>query len=138
MGRCASAPASCAAAWASAAGRNLYLPRAGEFIGYWRLRDWLRLLGLRGRGRPLRLLAAAAAHDKLAGALRLDGPRGRPLVAGAGCGVFLVAVKRVRGMRLVGLARSETPQGRMAAPRRLVANRASAMAAPVPTAELES
>jgi hypothetical protein len=22
-----------------------YLPRAGEFIGYWRLRDWLRLLG---------------------------------------------------------------------------------------------
>ena len=26
-------------------GQNLYLPRAGEFIGYWRLRDWLRLLG---------------------------------------------------------------------------------------------
>jgi SAM-dependent methyltransferase len=23
-------------------GQNLYLPRAGEFIGYWRLRDWLR------------------------------------------------------------------------------------------------
>jgi SAM-dependent methyltransferase len=24
---------------------KLYLPREGEFIGYWRLRDWLRLLG---------------------------------------------------------------------------------------------
>jgi SAM-dependent methyltransferase len=24
---------------------ELFLPKAGEFIGYWRLRDWLRLLG---------------------------------------------------------------------------------------------
>ncbi len=28
----------------------LYLPRAGEFIGYWRLRDWLRLLGFELEG----------------------------------------------------------------------------------------
>ncbi|MDN8771506.1 hypothetical protein Q0M81_13470, partial [Staphylococcus aureus] len=26
-------------------GQSLYLPRAGDFIGYRRLRDWLRLLG---------------------------------------------------------------------------------------------
>ena len=25
--------------------QNLYLPSGGDFIGYWRLRDWLRLLG---------------------------------------------------------------------------------------------
>ena len=25
-------------------GQSLYLPSSGEFIGYWRLRDWLRLL----------------------------------------------------------------------------------------------
>ena len=31
----------CCGAWALA---NPYLPDRGEFIGYWRLRDWLRLL----------------------------------------------------------------------------------------------
>jgi SAM-dependent methyltransferase len=42
---------------------------------------------LRPRRRPVRLLAAAAEHRALAGALRLDGPRRRALVAGAGRGL---------------------------------------------------
>ena len=42
-GACASAAATRAALSAWRAG-PLFLPRAGEFLGYWRLRDWLRLL----------------------------------------------------------------------------------------------
>ncbi|MET0335946.1 MAG: methyltransferase domain-containing protein, partial [Rhizobacter sp.] len=29
-----------------ARGKSLYMPSEGEFLGYWRLRDWLRLLSL--------------------------------------------------------------------------------------------
>ena len=64
---------------------GLYLPRAGEFIGYWRLRDWLRLLGF---GRAFRLLAPALPKPEVAGPFRLDGPPRRPLVARAGQRVF--------------------------------------------------
>jgi SAM-dependent methyltransferase len=100
----------------------LYLPSAGEFIGYRRVRDWLRLLGFEvERGRfgcwrpPLRSEAGLARF----GWMEAAGARGWP-VLGA---VYMVeAVKRVRGMRLVGLARRQklTPR---AAPA-VVANRA--------------
>ena len=86
-------------------GGSLYLPSAGEMIGYGRVRDWLRLLGFEvERGRfgcwrpPLRSDAGLARF----GWLESAGACGWP-VLGA---VYLVeAVKRVRGMRLVGLAR---------------------------------
>ena len=87
--------------------QRLYLPRAGEFIGYWRLRDWLRLLGFEVEaGRfgcwrpPLRSdkwLQRFAWMDRI-------GDRWWPVL---GAVYFLVAVKRVRGMRLVGLVRNE-------------------------------
>lgn len=81
---------------------GLYLPQQGEFIGYWRLRDWLRLLsfevesGRFGCYRP----AVSDAHwlerfkwmDKV-------GARWWPIL---GAVYFLVATKRVRGMRLLG------------------------------------
>lgn len=99
----------------------LYLPNAGELIGYGRVRDWLRLLGFEvERGRfglwrpPLRSergLARTAWCDTV-------GARGWP-VLGA---VYLVeAVKRVRGMRLLGLTRRRS-SARQAAPA-VVANR---------------
>lgn len=85
--------------------QGLYLPRAGDFIGYWRLRDWLTLLGFEVElGRfgcwrpPVRSdawLARYAWMDRL-------GDRWWPVL---GSVYFVVAVKRVRGMRLVGLAR---------------------------------
>ena len=83
----------------------LYLPSAGGLIGYGRVRDWLRLLGFEvERGRfgcwapPLRSERGLARLAWMESA----GARGWP-VLGA---VYLVeAVKRVRGMRLVGLAR---------------------------------
>ena len=96
--------------------RGLVLPRAGEFIGYWRLRDWLRLLGFEveagrfGGYRPPcrteRWLERFAWMEPL-------GDRWWPVL---GAVYFLAAVKRVRGMRLVGLARRERHAGRRAAP----------------------
>jgi SAM-dependent methyltransferase len=101
--------------------RNLYLPRAGEFIGYWRLRDWLRLLGFEvqagrfGCWRPP--LASEQWLDRF-GWMEAVGERWWPVL---GAAYSLEAVKRVRGMRLIGLARQERRNPR-AAPA-VVANR---------------
>jgi len=87
--------------------QSLYLPRAGEFIGYWRLRDWLRLLGFEveagrfGCWRPP--VSSDTWLERFAWMDRV-GDRWWPVL---GSVYFLVAVKRVRGMRLVGLARQE-------------------------------
>lgn len=80
---------------------ELYLPEEGEFIGYWRLRDWLRLLSFEvesahfGCYRPAfrseRWMERFAWMDGL-------GERWWPIF---GAAYFLVAVKRVRGMRLL-------------------------------------
>jgi SAM-dependent methyltransferase len=88
-------------------GTDLFLPSAGDFIGYWRLRDWLRLLsfeveaGRFGCWRPPlrseRWLERFAWMDRV-------GERWWPVL---GAVYFLVAVKRVRGMRLVGKVRTE-------------------------------
>jgi SAM-dependent methyltransferase len=93
---------------------SLYLPSAGEFIGYWRLRDWLRLLGFEVElGRfgcwrpPLRTegwLQRFEWMDRV-------GDRWWPVL---GAVYFLVAVKRVRGMRLVGLVRHDKRMARNA------------------------
>ncbi|MBL8359239.1 MAG: class I SAM-dependent methyltransferase [Rubrivivax sp.] len=87
--------------------RDPFLPRAGEFIGYWRLRDWLRLLGFEleeghfGCYRPpLRSeiwLQRWAWMDRI-------GDRWWPVF---GATYQIEAVKRVRGMRLVGVARRD-------------------------------
>ena len=80
---------------------DLYLPEAGEFIGYRRLRDWLRLLnfdvepGHFGCYRPAvkseGMLQRFAWMDKL-------GEKYWPIL---GAVYFVVAVKRVRGMRMI-------------------------------------
>jgi SAM-dependent methyltransferase len=101
--------------------QSLYLPRAGDFIGYWRLRDWLRLLsfevetGRFGCWRPP--LNSAQWLDRFAWMDRL-GEHWWPVF---GAVYFVAAVKRVRGMRLVGLARPERRSTRAASA--VVANR---------------
>jgi SAM-dependent methyltransferase len=87
--------------------RSPFLPRAGDFIGYRRLRDWLRLLGFEveagrfGCWRPPLdndvWLQRWAWMDRL-------GESAWPVL---GAVYFVVAVKRVRGMRLVGLVKNE-------------------------------
>lgn len=102
-------------------GSGLYLPRAADFIGYWRLRDWLRLLGFDIEGgrfgcwRPP--FTSAAWLDCCAWMDRV-GERWWPVL---GSVYFVVAVKRVRGMRLVGL--SKQPARKAAAAPAVVANR---------------
>jgi SAM-dependent methyltransferase len=80
---------------------DLYLPEAGEFIGYRRLRDWLRLLnfemepGSFGCYRP-----AVKSEGMLQRFTWMDtlGEKYWPIL---GAVYFVVAVKRVRGMRMI-------------------------------------
>lgn len=80
---------------------DLYLPEAGEFIGYRRLRDWLRLLnfevepGSFGCYRP-----AVKSEGMLQRFTWMDrfGEQYWPIL---GAVYFVVAVKRVRGMRMI-------------------------------------
>ena len=94
----------------------LFLPREGEFIAHRRLRDWMRLLGLEveagrfGCYRPAlfspRWLARFAWMEA-------SGDRWWPVL---GAVYLLTAVKRVKGMRLVGLVRrGHKPVGAAAA-----------------------
>ena len=83
---------------------RLYLPEAGEFIGYWRLRDWLRLLGFeveRARFGAYRPAMRSEAWLQRWAWMDRAGPRWWPIF---GAVYFLVAVKRVRGMHLLGPA----------------------------------
>lgn len=82
----------------------MFLPHGGEFIGFRRARDWLRLLGFEvehGRFGCWRLPLADAGW--LARSAWMDGAGARlwPLL---GAVYAVEAVKRVRGLRLVGLA----------------------------------
>ena len=83
---------------------ELYLPHEGEFIGYWRLRDWLRLLSFEvesGRFGCYRPAVADARWLERFQWMDRAGARWWPIF---GAVYFLVATKRVRGMRLLGPA----------------------------------
>ena len=97
-------------AFGFARGRSLFLPRAGEPIGYWRLRDWLRLLGFEvdvGRFGCWRPPIASEVWLERWRWLDRIGEHWWPVL---GAVYFVVAVKRVRGMRLVGLLKPERRQ----------------------------
>jgi SAM-dependent methyltransferase len=81
---------------------ELYLPDAGEFIGYWRLRDWLRLLSFEVEQSSFGCWRPAMSSEKWL--QRYDwmdavGHRWWPIF---GAVYFIVAVKRVRGIKLIG------------------------------------
>lgn len=82
-----------------------YLPREGEHIGYWRLRDWLKLLSFEVEAArfgiykpPLRTDAWLDRWQWVEGV----GSRWWPVL---GAVYFIQAVKRVHGMRMIGLAK---------------------------------
>lgn len=86
---------------------ELFLPRAGEFIGYRRLRDWLRLLSFEveaGRFGCYRMPVASMKWMTRFAWMERVGERWWPVF---GAVYFVVAVKRVRGMRLVGMVRTQ-------------------------------
>lgn len=83
---------------------ELFLPDAGEFIGYWRLRDWLRLLSFEVESSRFGCYRPAARSEQWL--RRFDwmdrvGERWWPIL---GAAYFIVAVKRVRGMKLMSPA----------------------------------
>jgi SAM-dependent methyltransferase len=86
----------------AADGSHLYLPEAGEFIGPWRLRDWLQLLSFEVESDRYGCYRPAVRTDKwLQRTAWVDraGARWWPIL---GAVYFVVAVKRVRGVRLLG------------------------------------
>jgi SAM-dependent methyltransferase len=100
----------------------LFLPKTEELIGYWRMRDWLRLLSFEIEGGRFGCYRPAMKSQRWLdrfGWIESTGDRWWPVF---GAVYFLLAVKRVRGMRLVGLKRKEALKAKAAAPA-VVANR---------------
>lgn len=91
-----------------------YLPQAGDAIAHRRLRDWLRLLGFEvergGFGCYRPALRSQAWLDRWAWTERA-GDRWWPVF---GAVYMLGAVKRVRGMRVIGPAWKKAPTPRAA------------------------
>jgi SAM-dependent methyltransferase len=98
---------------------ELFLPEAGEFIGYRRMRDWLRLLSFEVESGRFGAYRPAVDSENLLERFRWMDTAGKRWWPIFGAVYFLVAVKRVRGMRL------------LSADWRRAANRATA---PVPIA----
>lgn len=92
----------------------MFLPRPGDFIGYWRLRDWLRLLSFEVEGGRFGGYRPPLASERwLARFAWMDatGDRWWPVF---GAVYMVVAIKHVRGMRLVGLAPRERSKSQAA------------------------
>ena len=88
----------------------LFLPRAGDFLGYWRLRDWLRLLEFELESISFGCyLPAVRGEGALARFRWMDraGARWWPIF---GAVYFVVAVKRTRGAKLVGATWRTAPK----------------------------
>jgi SAM-dependent methyltransferase len=95
-------------------GAGLYMPSAGEFLGYWRLRDWLRLLGFEVEAGRFGCYRPPCRSDRWLQRYAWMDPLGDHWWPVLGAVYYLCAVKRVRGMRLVGLARREKKPARAA------------------------
>jgi SAM-dependent methyltransferase len=80
---------------------DLFLPAAGEFIGYWRLRDWLRLLSFEVESARFGCYRPAFETEKWLSRFEWMDKAGQRWWPIFGAAYFLVAVKRVRGMRLL-------------------------------------
>ena len=82
-------------------------PHHSDFIGYRRLRDWLRLLSIDIEGGRFGCYVPPVQSDvwlRRTGWMEKTGDRWWPVF---GAVYFIVAVKRVRGMRMVGLAKRD-------------------------------
>ena len=80
---------------------KLFLPKTGEFIGYWRLRDWLRLLNFEVELGRFGCYRPALTSQKWLDRFEWMDAAGERWWSIFGAVYFLVAVKRVRGVRLL-------------------------------------
>lgn len=93
-----------------------FLPPAGDLIGYWRLRDWLRLLSFDIEGGRFGCWRPALRSElwlERFGWMERAGERWWPVL---GAAYFLMATKRVRGMRLINPAWKRRQQAQQRAP----------------------
>jgi SAM-dependent methyltransferase len=80
---------------------KLFLPEHSDLIGHWRLRDWLRLLSFEVESAQFGCYRPAIDNARWLGRfawMDVAGARWLPIF---GAVYFLVATKRVRGMRLL-------------------------------------
>ncbi len=80
---------------------HMFLPEAGEFIGHWRLQDWLRLLGFEVEVLRFGCYRPALSSEKWLQRFAWMDTVGDRLWPILGAAYFMVAVKRVRGMTLL-------------------------------------
>jgi len=85
----------------------LFLPSEGDFIGYRRLRDWLRLLSFEVEAGRFGCYKPPVGSDRWLARYEWTEALGDRWWPVFGAVYSLTAVKRVRGMRLVGLVRQE-------------------------------
>ncbi len=106
----------------------LYLPQAGEFIGHWRLRDWFQLLAFEQETVQFGVYQPAVHTERWL--QRLDwmdgvGARWWPIF---GAAYMVVAVKRVKGVRMLGPAWKPYRARAKSAPAAVVGKHMSAQA----------
>ncbi|RZI71128.1 MAG: methyltransferase domain-containing protein [Variovorax sp.] len=87
--------------WRSLGFGELFLPEAGEFIAYRRMRDWLRLLSFEVESGRFGAYRPAVDSENLLDRFRWMDTAGERWWPIFGAVYFLVAVKRVRGLRLL-------------------------------------
>jgi SAM-dependent methyltransferase len=93
---------------------ELFLPESGDFIGYRRMRDWLRLLGFEVESARFGAYRPAVRTEAWLERCRWFDTAGERWWPIFGAVYFLVAVKRVRGMRLLGADWRRAAQTRQA------------------------
>ncbi|MFL6663837.1 MAG: class I SAM-dependent methyltransferase, partial [Rhizobacter sp.] len=94
--------------------RALFLPASGDFIGYRRLRDWLRLLSFEVEAGRFGCYKPPVVSDRWLARFEWAEQAGDRWWPVFGAVYALTAVKRVRGMRLVGLVRKERAKAKAA------------------------
>ena len=87
--------------------QRLFLPSSGDFIGYWRLRDWLKLLGFEVEAGRFGCYRPPWNSQKWLDRYAWMEPAGDRWWPVLGAVYFLVAVRRVPGMRLIGRVRKD-------------------------------
>ncbi len=107
--------------WRRAGVGELFLPEAGDFIGYRRLRDWLRLLNFEVEVGRFVCWRPSFTTQKWLDRFDWMDPLGERWWPILGAAYFIVAVKRVRGAKLMGAAWRQ--RARIAAAPVPVANR---------------
>lgn len=80
---------------------DLFLPKTGESLGYWRLRDWLTLLNFEVESGRFGCYRPALGSQKWLDRFEWMDSAGERWWPIFGAVYFLVAVKRVRGVRLL-------------------------------------